>query len=73
MAGNSTDAGRSVSSKVTAILMVFADGDVHTLTEIAASADLLTSTAHRLARNWSPGAFSSEPRNAAIESVCRCG
>ena len=49
MAGNSTDAGRSVSSKVTAILMVFADGDVHTLTEIAASADLLTSTAHRLA------------------------
>ena len=49
MAGNSTDAGRSVSSKVTAISMVFADGDVHTLTEIAASADLLTSTAHRLA------------------------
>ena len=49
MAGNSTDAGRSVSSKVTAISMVFADGDVHTLTEIAASADFLTSTAHRLA------------------------
>jgi DNA-binding IclR family transcriptional regulator len=38
-----------VTSKVTAILMVFADGDVHTLTEIAASADLPTSTAHRLA------------------------
>ena len=49
MAGNSTDPGRSVTSKVTAILMVFADGDVHTLTEIAASADLPTSTAHRLA------------------------
>src|SRR5258708_8293870 len=49
MAGNSTDPGRSVSSKVTAILMAFADGDVHTLTEIAASADLPTSTAHRLA------------------------
>ncbi len=49
MAGNSTDAGRSVTSKVTAILMVFDDGDVHTLTEIAASADLLTSTAHHLA------------------------
>src|SRR5258705_6339725 len=49
MAGNSTDPGRSVTSKVTAILMVFADGDVHALTEIAASADLPTSTAHRLA------------------------
>ena len=49
MAGNSTDPGRSVTSKVTAILMVFADGGVHTLTEIAASADLPTSTAHRLA------------------------
>ena len=30
--------GRSVTSKVTAILMVFADGGVHTLTEIAAAA-----------------------------------
>ena len=49
MAGNSTDAGRSVCSKVTAILMVFADGDVHTVTEIAGSAHLPTSTAHRLA------------------------
>src|SRR3954451_7866532 len=49
MAGNSTDPGRSVTNKVTAILMVFADGDVHTLTEIAAYADLPTSTAHRLA------------------------
>ena len=44
MAGNSTYVGRSVSSKVTAIPMVFADGDVHMLTEIAASADFLTST-----------------------------
>ena len=49
VAGNSTDAGRSVTSKVTAILMVFADDGVHTLTEIAASAHLPTSTAHRLA------------------------
>ena len=49
MAGNSADPGRSVTSKVTAILMVFADGDEHTLTEIAAAADLPTSTAHRLA------------------------
>ena len=49
MAGNSTDPGRSVTSKVTAILLAFADGDVHTLTEIATVANLPTSTAHRLA------------------------
>ena len=49
MAGNSTDPGRSVTSKVTAILMAFADRGVHTLTEIAGSANLPTSTAHRLA------------------------
>src|SRR4029078_12644665 len=49
MAWNSTDAGRSVTSKVTAILKAFADDGVHTLTEIAASADLPTSTAPRLA------------------------
>jgi len=49
VAGNSTDAGRSVCSKVTAILMVFADDGVHTVTEIAGSAHLPTSTAHRLA------------------------
>ena len=49
MAGNSTDPGRSVTSKVTAILMAFADGGVRTLTDIAAFANLPTSTAHRLA------------------------
>jgi DNA-binding IclR family transcriptional regulator len=49
VAGNSTDPGRSVTSKVTAILIAFSDGEVHTLTEIAAFANLPTSTAHRLA------------------------
>ena len=49
MAGHSTDPGRSVTSKVTAILMVLADGGVHTLSEIADAAHLPTSTAHRLA------------------------
>ena len=48
MAGNSTDPGRSVTSKVTAILMAFADDGVHTLTEVASCANLPTSTAHRL-------------------------
>jgi hypothetical protein len=72
MAGNSIDAGRSVTSKVTAILMVFADDGVHTLTEIAGSAHLPTSTAHRLASERSPGVSSNAPRNAATGSVCRC-
>jgi DNA-binding IclR family transcriptional regulator len=49
MAGNSTDPGRSVTSKVTAILMAFNDGAALTLTEIAGIAKLPTSTAHRLA------------------------
>ena len=49
MAGNSTDPGRSVASKVTAILMAFTDGAVLNLTEIAGIAKLPTSTAHRLA------------------------
>jgi DNA-binding IclR family transcriptional regulator len=49
MAGNSTDPGRSVTSKVTAILMAFTDGASLTLTEIAGIAKLPTSTAHRLA------------------------
>jgi DNA-binding IclR family transcriptional regulator len=49
VAGNSTDPGRSVTSKVTGILMAFVDGGVHTLTEIADVANLPTSTAHRLA------------------------
>src|SRR3954453_4794703 len=49
MAGNSTDPGRSVARKVTAILMAFSDGAVLNLTEIAGIAQLPTSTAHRLA------------------------
>jgi DNA-binding IclR family transcriptional regulator len=49
MAGNSTDPGRSVTSKVTAILMAFTDDAVLTLTEIASTAQLPSSTAHRLA------------------------
>lgn len=49
MAGNSTDTGRSVTSKVIAILLTFTDGNVHSLTEIARLAGLPVSTAHRLA------------------------
>ena len=49
MAGNSTDPGRTVTSKAAVILMVIAAGGEQTLTEIADATDLPTSTAHRLA------------------------
>lgn len=49
MAGNSTDAGRSVTSKVISILMTFRTGDTYSLTEIARLTGLPVSTAHRLA------------------------
>jgi DNA-binding IclR family transcriptional regulator len=48
VAGNSTDAGRSVTSKVVSILLTFTDGNVQSLTEIARLAGLPISTAHRL-------------------------
>jgi len=48
LAGNSADLGRTVASKVTAILMTFTGGRVRSLTEIAHLAGLPMSTAHRL-------------------------
>jgi DNA-binding IclR family transcriptional regulator len=48
MAGNSTEAGRSVTSKITSILLTFTQGTEHSLTEIARLAGLPISTAHRL-------------------------
>lgn len=48
MAGNCTDSGRSVTSKVTAILSTFSNGGAFSLTEIARLARLPISTAHRL-------------------------
>jgi DNA-binding IclR family transcriptional regulator len=48
MAGNSTEPGRSVTSKVVAILLTFHDGHEHSLTEIARLTCLPVSTAHRL-------------------------
>jgi DNA-binding IclR family transcriptional regulator len=49
VAGNSADAGRSVTSKVIAILLTFTRGSVYSLTEIARLTGLPMSTAHRLA------------------------
>jgi DNA-binding IclR family transcriptional regulator len=48
MAGNSTESGRSVTSKITSILMTFTEGSTHSLTEIARLAGLPVSTTHRL-------------------------
>jgi DNA-binding IclR family transcriptional regulator len=50
MAGNSTEPGRSVTSKVAAILMSFTNGRGHALVDLARQAGLPTSTAHRLSR-----------------------
>jgi DNA-binding IclR family transcriptional regulator len=48
MAGNSAEPGRSVTSKIVAILLSFHDGNEHSLTEIAQLTCLPISTAHRL-------------------------
>jgi DNA-binding IclR family transcriptional regulator len=48
MAGNSSEVGRSVTNKITSILMTFTEGSEHSLTEIAQLAGLPISTAHRL-------------------------
>jgi len=48
MAGNSAESGRSVTSKVTSILIAFTEGSEHSLTEIAKLTGLPISTAHRL-------------------------
>ncbi len=48
MAGNCAEAGRSVTSKITSILLTFTEGSEHSLTEIARLAGLPISTAHRL-------------------------
>jgi DNA-binding IclR family transcriptional regulator len=48
MAGNSNEEGRSVTSKVIAIIMTFGAGTEHSLTEIARLSGLPISTTHRL-------------------------
>jgi DNA-binding IclR family transcriptional regulator len=48
MAGNAVEAGRSVTSKVTAILMAFGDGGEWTLSELARLTQIPLTTTHRL-------------------------
>jgi IclR family acetate operon transcriptional repressor len=49
LAGNCTEPGQSVTSRVAAVLLAFTDCNVHSLTEIARLTGLPVSTAHRLA------------------------
>lgn len=49
MAGNARLPGQSVADKFAAIVRAFGHGDVHSLTQLAMSAGLATSTTHRLA------------------------
>ncbi len=55
MAGNSAEPGRSVASKIIAILQAFTSGGVHSLTEIAYLTGLPISTVHRLASELAAG------------------
>jgi DNA-binding IclR family transcriptional regulator len=55
MAGNSAEPGRSVASKIIAILQAFTNGGVHSLTEIAHLTGLPISTVHRLATQLAAG------------------
>lgn len=48
MAGGAIESGRSVASRVSAILMAFSSGGTHSLTELAGLASLPISTTHRL-------------------------
>jgi DNA-binding IclR family transcriptional regulator len=48
MAGGALESGRSVASRVSAILMAFRGGGTHSLTELAGIAGLPISTTHRL-------------------------
>ena len=49
MAGNCTEPGQTVTSRVAAVLLSFTDCDAHSLNEIARLTGLPVSTAHRFA------------------------
>ena len=51
MAGNSREPGRTVTSKLAAILVAFADGGDYSLSELALRTGLAVSTVHRLLKD----------------------
>lgn len=81
MAGNSKDPGRSVISKISAILLAISEGSGYTLTEIATRSDLPLSTVHRLATElaaWrvlerdEDGRYRAGPPLRTIGGGCGC-
>ena len=54
---SNSDDGRSVTSKLAAILRTFSTGSVHSLSDIARSANLPVSTAHRLTHELAEWGF----------------
>ena len=81
MAGNAKTPGRSVISKVSAILLTVAEDSRSTLTEIAARADLPLSTTHRLVAElaaWgvlertADGRFRAGASLRTISGACTC-
>jgi predicted transcriptional regulator len=78
MSGNSKDTGRSVTSKIAAILATFTAGGEHSVTEIGRRADLPISTAYRLSAelaSWgmfektAEGRYRTGPELQAIGTV----
>jgi DNA-binding IclR family transcriptional regulator len=81
MAGNSKSPGRSVVSKVSAILLTIAEDSQSTLTEIALRSDLPLSTTHRLVGElaaWGvlarteDGHFRARALMRTISGACTC-
>ena len=70
MAGNSAEPGRSVTSKIVAILLTFHDGNEHSLTEIARLTCLPVSTAHRLVTELADGGCWNAPTSQSSGSAC---
>jgi DNA-binding IclR family transcriptional regulator len=73
VAGNGVEPGRSVVSKVVAIVRSFDSGGSLTVTEIAQVADLPLSTAHRLAHELAAWGILHRRADARFEVVLRTG
>ena len=72
LSGNSSEGGRSVTSKVVAILLTFTDGTLHSLTEIASSTGIPTRQCTDWCPNLSRGASWSAPTMPSTESAWHC-